>query len=253
MPENQDSLLPPRRTTRTRKASAPTGAETSAQASAFLSTPADDSVATESAAPRATGARRSSAAAAVPTAQDDTTSAQPVTQTTSDAPTAPTRRRATRAVTSSEAPSGETPAATPAKPVRRGARSTRAAQAEQAEQSAPAAPLAHEPVPSERQPEPLSAGASYASEAGSEGGETATQTPRRRFDVRARAPYGRATSQPTQAPQDTPTDERIFGQPAAPLANGANGSQGAQHPANRSAQGGATRGAIPYSPGGRGP
>ncbi|HEY7850020.1 MAG TPA: transcription termination factor Rho, partial [Ktedonobacterales bacterium] len=66
----------------------------------------------------------------------------------------------------------------------------------------------------------------------------------------------RATSQPTQAPQDAPSDEQSFGQPTAPLANGANGangSQGAQHPANRSAQGGATRGAIPYSPGGRGP
>ncbi len=256
MPENQDSLLPPRRTTRARKTSAPTGAETSAQTSALLSTSADENAAAESAAPRprATRARRSSATSAVQSAQDETTSAQPVTQpTASDAPAAPTRRRATRAAAPSAMPSVETSAETaaeaPARPAAR--RSVRASQPTPAVQAEPTAPAESAPVYSERQPEPMSAGASYdAPSAGAEAGETPAAPLRRRFDVRPRAPYGRAT-----APQDMPPAERSYSQPAAPIANGtngANGSQGGQPPVGRGAPSGGTRGAVPYSPGGRG-
>ncbi|MGH2503119.1 MAG: hypothetical protein ACRDID_11445, partial [Ktedonobacterales bacterium] len=96
MPENQDTLLPPRRTSRTRKVAAPTGAETVAETTmqtSALSTnsinPAADQMGSQSVTPRVSRARRSAA----PAATDDTTSAPAVTQP-SETPAAPTRRRA---------------------------------------------------------------------------------------------------------------------------------------------------------------
>ncbi len=257
MPENQETLLPPRRTTRTRKATAPTGAETSAQASALPATPADDVVTSESAAPRATRARRSAASAA-PVAQDDTLSAQ--------APAAPTRRRAPRATSaatsaaSDAAPETATPTVRPA--TRRSApRATQIAQPEllASQSAAESAPVERQPDP---RPDPLmSAGASEDTSTDAaeprDGGETPTPPLRRRFDVRARGPYGRATTPaPTTPPAPSPATgaqpplERSFGQP--PLSPNTNGAQSGQPAASRGAQGGATRGAMPYSPGGRG-
>lgn len=280
MPENQETLLPPRRTTRTRKATAqqaqnaPTGAETSAQASALPFASADDAMTGEPAQPRrATRARRSATTAAPAAVQDDTTIMQPAAQpAASDTSAAPARRRVTRArvaaksATSQTDQSGEsapaeaapmasmasieTSAAAPIRPATR-----RGARAEQA-------PSASEEL-AVRQPE-LSIGAHADTPAPSEPRElnasdieTPATPPRRRFDVRPRGPYGRAISQPPT--QEKPTiqepitpNEYTFNQPADSGAPAANVSQGGRQQTGRGAQGTSARGVMPYAPGGRG-
>ncbi len=269
MPENQDTILPPSRTSRTtrsRKSTAPSSAETSAQAPVSSSTPAADVTASESAAPRprATRARRATAL----TTQDDTTSAQPAAEPATSA--APTRRRTSRSTAATQAAmtatspeaSIEAPAEAPAKPTRRSARTTRAAKAAQvapAETAEPSVPSA--PVVGERQTEPMSAWTSAESGVAPTAAEAPAAPLRRRFDSGRRGPYGRAGNPPAipteQAPQETPPMDRPFGQPTTPAANGmygtngtngADSSQGGYQPGGR----GASRAAIPYSPGGRG-
>ena len=263
MPENQDTLLPPRRTSRTRKVATPTGAETVAETTAQTSAPspntinpAADLMASQSVAPRArvSRARRSAAT-------DDTTSAPAVTQA-SETLDAPTRRRATRAAAPIEAPElngASDPATTSAaaRPTRR--RTTRAAAPAELSM-APSAPLASEAASGSNSDysDPAGFGTSGQPQEPSTPAESAAPL-RRRFDVRPRGPYGRATAQPASQPaqpQETqPSAERFYGQPAAPGANTAGGGSygvpGGQQPTGRNPQGGG-RGSVPYSPGGHG-
>jgi transcription termination factor Rho len=245
---------------------APTGAETVAETTmqtSALSTnsinPAAGQMGSQSVAPRVSRARRSAA----PAATDDTTSAPAVTQP-SETPAAPTRRRATRAAAPNAAPAELTElndagnlAATSAaaRPTRR--RTTRGAQA---------APLTSEAARGSNgdysdSSEPAAFGASGQSQEPTTPAEPGPPL-RRRFDVRPRGPYGRATAQPAsqpaqpqaQAQEAQPQVERFYGQPAASSANTANDVydvSGGQQPTGRNPQGGG-RGSMPYSPGGRG-